>query len=327
MSDSQSTLRDLYPDATVDAPLRGHLPPRTGISARSWSRLVWTLGSIVGAAFVMVWVLEAVTSPETVNRWFGGTGVVEYDSDGDPKTLSGTWLQTWMIAFSVIAATTYALLRISLKSPWRSERRVSWQRWAAERGFRRSDSSVFGSRAGTPVLAGGRDRDWTGPWTGRAGEHVVHVGATAWTTGSGKSRERHHAFFVVAELPDEAAKLFPASSVTHFLRGFSDFEIGVDGRELRFESIDVDLNCEIRVEFGDDVRWRQLFDPPMLHALAEQLDVQWHQRGNRIMFVAGGRRQSSAPVETLDTMCAGAEYVVRRFEFVTRMVAAGDRAA
>lgn len=327
MSTPQSTLRDLYPDATVDQVLRGHMPPRLGVSARTWSRLVWGIVSIVLGTLVMVWLLEKVAGPEAVNAWFGGTGQVTYDHDGDPRTLDRTWLPTLLYTLSAIAAITYGLLRVALKPPWRRERRIPWEQWAGERGFAPAGKGMPRMQAGTPVVTGGRQREWTGPWRGRAGDHTVHVGATAWTTGSGRSTERHHAFFAIAELSPQAAVAFPASSVTHFLRGFSDFSIEVGGRELRSESIDVDLNCEIRVESGDDVRWRQLFDPPMVHALAEQLDVQWHQRGNRIMFVSGGRWHSRAPVETLDTMCAGVEYVVRRFEFAARMVSASQRAA
>ena len=320
-------LRDLYPDAVVDQPLRAYRPPRMGISARTWSRLVWTLGGVVFGMLAVVWVLEHTVGPETVNQWFGGDGNVRYDSDGDAQTLEGTWLLFWLYGLSAIAAVTYGLLRLSLKSPLRRERRMSWQRWAQERGFSRSSTGALGERTGMPVLSGGRGRDWTGPWSGRVGRHTVHVGATAWTTGSGKDRERHHAFFVLAELTPEAAVRFPASSVTHFLRGFSDFDVDVDGRELRLESTDVDLNCQIRVQSGTDLRWRQLFDPTMLHALAEAIDVQWHQRGRRIIFVAGGSRQRRAPVETLDTMCTGAEFVLRRFEFVADTIARGERAA
>lgn len=313
MVDRPPMLRDLYPDATVDVPLRGYRPPRTGISARAWAYFVYSIVAFVGVTVLLVWLLDKAVADETLNRWFGGSGVITYDTDGDPQTLDGTWLPPIWGGLLAIAAVTYGLLRLHLKPPWRRERRIPWQRWATERGFRLSGPHAIPTTVRFGVLRDGRDRDWMGPWVGRIGEFTVRVGATAWTTGRGRSTERHHAYFLHAEAPSSRLFRLPGSSVTQFLRGFSDFDIDVAGTELRLESIDLDLNCEIRVDGGDEVIWHQVFDPSMVEALATELDVQWCQRGRHFLFVAGGRRHATAPVETLDTMCRGAEFVLRRY--------------
>lgn len=329
MNGAAPTLRDLYPDATVEAVLRTHRPPRLGLPARSWSNLVRSLAGLVVLILVGVWLLGLVVDPGTMNRWFGGSGVVTYDGDGDPNTLDGTWLKRAIWGTAAIAASAYALLRMALKPPWRLDRRVGWRRWAEERGF--STSSMHPDAADCfPPLRAGRDRDWTGPWRGRIGRHEALVGATAWTTGHGRSTERHHALFTLVRLDRCFGEEFPATSVTHLLRGFTDFDLALDpfeSTELRLESIDVDFNCEIRVMGDvDDPRWRQLFDAPLVAALADVIDVQWCQRGRWLLCCAGGRRHGSAPVETLDTMCAGAEFVARWMDHVARGRSAGKLA-
>jgi hypothetical protein len=302
MQEDLPTLRALYPDATSDAVLRGFRPPRTGIPARSWARFVWGLAGNALVLLVLIVPLDRI-APENTEA----TATLIY-------TLSG------------MAAIAYVLLRIALKPPWRRDRRVTWQQWAADRGLRASAPGALKGRSSFEMLTNGLDRTWQGPFVGRVGSHEMYIGAREWVTGFGGSSKCHHAFFVLVRIPQSVSRFFPSSSVTHFLRGFSNFELAISGRELRFESIDVDLNCEIRVGGGEDAHWWQLFDPTMVLALAESVDVQWAQQGQYMLFCAGGRKQSSAPTFTLDTMCAGAEYVARRYEHVAHQLAFGSGA-
>lgn len=228
------------------------------------------------------------------------------------------WIVTILRGAALSTLVAYVVLRAYVSRASRS-RRISWSNWAWERGFEPAPRWIP-DETRLHVLFDGRDRDWQGPYTGRVGDRQAWVGATAWTTGTDKHQTRHRLFIAVVELSEEAARQFPATSVTHFMRGFLDLSIALPishAQELRLESIDVDLGCEIRVAGdADHVRWRELFDAPLVHALADALDVQWVQQGRWLLCCAAGTRQSTAPVETLDTLATGAEFVARWMDHV-----------
>ncbi|MCW2926147.1 MAG: hypothetical protein JWM86_115 [Thermoleophilia bacterium] len=326
MTEPAPTLRSVYPDAPGDGPLKVHPAVVTSIPARTWHRFIWTLVAVGAIILASNWVIAWPIGVDRFNDLFGGTGVT-YDEDGDPWALAGTWLEPVMFLGFAVAAVTYCLLRLALKPPWRRDRRVTWEQWARERGFSRLAGMPPGTTERLAVFNDGRDRDWEGPWHGQVGGHMATVGATAWTTGSGKSQQRHNIFFAYVQLSGEVAVAFPGSSLTRFLRGISDVDLDVSGDELRLESIGLDHGCEIRVSGDPDhERWRQLFDPPMMVAMHETHDVQWQHQGRHIAFCTGGSYHSRAPVETLDTLCAGAAYVCGHMTAVARRRALAARA-
>jgi hypothetical protein len=308
-----TTRRQLFPEARDDAPLSAHRPPRILFSARRWYGAIWLM-VCVGLIGIAVQLIGSWTSPEAVNAALGGTGVT-YDSDGDPNVLAGTWLQRLMWGAFISAAITYCLLRLSIQLSGRRSRHDAWANYGVQRGLRPFERSEI---AGTSlrVFEDGRDRDWSGMLTGPlVGGAEVVVGATAWTTGSGKSQERHHIRFVYLRLPDAVAELFPGTSLSRFLRGISDVTVHPPAyRELRFESSTLDDACEIQVagEPGD-VRWHELFDPITLLGLDQLYDGQWQHVGRHVAFVAGGNVHSRVPVELMDTLCLTAAFMYGRF--------------
>jgi hypothetical protein len=315
-----TTRRQLFPEAHDDAQLRTLGPPRIPFSARAWYTFIGG-AVILGILIIGFDSIAAHTDAVGINAALGGTGP-KISDDGDVSVIAGTWMERLMWGSFAIAIVSYALLRLCIQLSRPRSRRESWANFVAKRGLRFVDGGVLEATA-LPVFTEGRDRDWTGVSSGQLrGGVQVHVGATAWTTGHGKSQERHHLFFAYVRLPAEVAEVFRGSSLTRFLRGISDVELHPSSYdELRFESISVDNACEIRVK-GDaqDVRWRELFEPNTLVGLDELYDGQWQQVGRDMVFVAGGNVHRTAPVDVLDSLCLTAAFMVERF----RWAALGD---
>jgi hypothetical protein len=306
------TVSELFPDSSYAQPLRVFVPPRLHVSARMWNRIVALMAFVALLSILVGWIGSLVDA-DGLNELLGGTGVT-YSDDGDPWALAGTWLERLLWLSAIGAVVVYGLLRMSVQAPWRRDRRQDWRHYGAERGLTPGGPSP--ASTGLAVFNDGRDRDWHGVHVGRlAGDVPVTVGATAWTTGSGKSKERHHVSFALVELPAEVGELFPGATLTRFLRGLADLELHDGGfEELRLESTAVDVGCEIRVK-GDqsEIRWRELFDPVTIHGLATWYDAQWQQRGRWLVCLAGGSRIGSAPVETIDTLCLTAAFMHARY--------------
>lgn len=306
-----TTIRDVFPDAQANGRLRVFTPPRTLISARAWHSAIWLMVGI-GVLILVIELVGGWIDADATNRIFGGTGVA-YDSKGRPHALAGSWLKSLMWGSFACALVSYLLLRMSLQGLDRGDERVDWSEYAAIRGLRKVPAATMAS-VGLPVFRDGRGRDYETVYEGRAGEVTVRIGATAWTTGHGKSEERHHVFFAYVQLPEAVASVFPGSSLSRFLRGISDVDFDVSGEELRLESTRLDDACNIRVMGrADEPRWRELFDPPTILGLAETYDVQWVQLGSHMAFLSGGSYHRKVPVETMDTLCHGAAWVASRY--------------
>jgi hypothetical protein len=312
-----TTRRELFPNATVDGDLHVEAPVEGIMSARTWRRAI--VASVVlgpGMPF-MAFPLAAVIGEDRFNRLFGGPGIdmaAYATSDSDPWVLAGTWLQPIMVV-AILALVVSCV--ITSRHFGRGRNRgtlVDWATWARERGFTAvqiDEWHAFASGSDLRLFTAGRDRGWAGPFRGLVGDLPVCAGATTWTTGSGRSRSDWKQYFVHVELPEAVAWEFPASSLMRLgSSARAVFDYRPSGEELRTESVELYDSCTIRVD-GDpqDVRWRQLFDSPLVLELAEWLDVEWVQDRRNLVLLANAAHVDRASVEQLDTMCRGAQVI------------------
>jgi len=318
-----TTRKELFPDATINGPLSVMMPTQ-GINARAWaSAIVFMVLLAIALLFTGI-VAAQFGGRDTVNAVFGGPGHVDpatntYDGSppdsrhpDSPWPFAGTVADPLMAGAAAAAFLTFLLMRFAANGGLRRKPRQAWETWAAERGFQAASTDGLASWT---MFTEGAARTWRGPYRGRVNGAELLVGATKWTVGHGRSRSTYRVFFASVELPDGIGQVFPGCSMTRILRGIDGAELSnCNWDELHLESTELNNDCRVRVR-GDvqDVRWCELFDPVMVDGLATMYDVQWQQKGSRIVFAAGGTRQSKAPVATIDSLCLGAAFVISRY--------------
>lgn len=126
--------------------------------------------------------------------------------------------------------------------------------------------------------------------------------------------------FVAVPLPDDVAALLPSSRFVRRSRR-ADERVLLrrlrGGRGMRLESIRLDEAGDLQVSGGDELTWRMAFDPPAVAALSWDLDVEWtHEAGWLVVRIHGRAKEIVDPlvdVRLLDTLCAGAVLLERRF--------------
>jgi hypothetical protein len=287
-----TTVREVFPDAPIDGPLTPAPPPDTLVAARSWTRATWPL---LAVGLVAAGAIELMPDhPEFVLP----LGAVA--------------------ALALLAAIATAVAPRSRMSVARgSDNESSWVDWSASRGLRMARLGTIPDGADAPVfLTSGTSREWPAMLEGTVGRHQVAVGATSWRDGDGKNRATHDVGFVLAQLPEQAARMFPGCSLTRFLRDASS-AISPElrrGEKLRLESTLFDNTCDVRVaEDASDMRWRELFDPVTIDGLLTTHDIQFVQHGRWLAVVTDPWSVTKVRIAQADALCAGAAWLIDRY--------------
>lgn len=126
--------------------------------------------------------------------------------------------------------------------------------------------------------------------------------------------------FVAVPLPADVAALLPSSRFVRRTRRADERALLRrlrGGRAMRLESIHLEEAGDLQVSGGDELTWHMAFDPPTVAALAWDLDVEWtHAAGWLVVRIHGRAKEIVDPrvdVRLLDTLCAGAVLLERRF--------------
>lgn len=260
------TLRDVFPASPSPAELHVFPPLLENSSRRTWVKiflaivLPWTL-------VVTVWLM-----------YMKATG----EATGDSSLVGPALICAMgLVEFSCMAVV---VMRLASGNVFRGDARIAWQQYAAERGLALADGVALNLPF---IVPNNRIRMYTPVASGTV------AGMPAWVGGTRSPRTRDDiafsAYFVLVALPEEVASAFPETSLTPMVQHMRIGSITrLDtatcwwnkpegrGAQLRLGSNELDSDSRIVVSpNADDPRWRQLFDPTFIDALAREVDVQW----------------------------------------------------